>query len=302
MKVEMHIERTIWQVECLPLNILFSVKHFELFFNSRFSTEFVNKEAAEEFKLAMWRNFTKWLGIPRITDFLFAAAVLLLGHNLQNLEADKSKRKHQLSLIDSSVTKKAIAYYKIKSDFANIKVSPYVLLTVAAGVPTPRNQVVPGTSETFSDFEIQGYLFPANDYALGIIWASNLLYFDIEEWPKVYPSLFPLITTQASLELNNIAHPLEEEFKNPASFLKLLLLDCYLTREQVWKSPEVKGVLEYVVATTIWLRYILQRMNKVTQTSILLKDLIYSLPESLKSGISICKIFFLTQLYSSCNF
>ena len=71
MDVEKHIDKTIWQVDCLPLNILFSVKHFNFLFNNRFSdVDSTKKEAVQELKYALWRNFRKWLG-KQYSYFIF---------------------------------------------------------------------------------------------------------------------------------------------------------------------------------------------------------------------------------------
>ena len=81
--------------------------------------------------------------------------------------------------------------------------------------------------------------------------------------------------------MDNIAHPIDDELRSPASLLKLILFDPFLTREQVWKKPDEKGAaLEYAVAGSIWLRYVLQKLS-FNQISIPLSSLIYSLPTSL---------------------
>ena len=218
---------------------------------------------------------------------------MIVGSKLEHLELDKSRRDQQLSELDSNVTSQAEAYYKLSSESnteSNAEISLFVLLTVAAGVPTPRFQIVPNTNITFDNLEVKEFIFPAKNYSYNtIIWASNLLYFDIELWPRKYPSLFPLIGSQPSTELDNIAHPIDNELRSPASLLKLIFFDPFLIHEQVWKKSNEKGAaLEYVVAGSIWLRYVLQKLS-FNQNSIPLSSLIYSLPKSLLEGKSIQK-------------
>ena len=295
VEVQDLVSKAHCHLQYLPLHVFSKRKHFELFVNKEFPVlSSVNIDIRTDIESTLWRNYRKWFGtniylfpvanfpgIPRIVDFIFTHAHLVFGSNIEYVFLNKEQRLSQLTRFDKMVTKQTGYYYNLTS----VKASPYLLVSVAAGIPTSRLYQIPGTEITFGNYELKGYLFPVNDNSANVLWASNLLSF---ESLNVHEGLSSFVKSRNYEDLDLIkekkAVVLDSEFDSPADMLKMVLFDSYLMREFNWKCPLLHGDgLEYAVSITIWLRYLIARVNNNNDT-VPLKDIIYSLPSQLKYG------------------
>jgi hypothetical protein len=136
-----------------------------------------------------------------------------------------------------------------------------------------------------------GFLFPANDYAIDVIWATNLLSYDPATIDKKFPLLKNFIATEPCDDIADIAVPLESMLYYSASLLSLVLFDPAITREQIWQKPTKVGEeLERATATTLWLRYKAKQFE--TNGVVYLSSLIANCPTELSKG-NIASLYFL---------
>ena len=220
----------------------------------------------------------------------------MFGCDLKKLELDNERRSQQLSQLEDDVIARTHGYYNLYMSIGESQT--YLLVTVAAGIPTTRNQIIPNTSITFAYLEMKGCLFPAKEISEKVIWATNLLYCDPQQIDSKYPLLAPFVSTKTCQEFHTIAHSIDQELTSPSSLVSLVLYDPLLTRQLIWRDPVDKGVaLEHTTAATIWLRYCSKRAE--THKFITLSSLIYSLPKKLENGkykLDFFQLIFLVQI------
>ena len=82
----------------------------------------------------------------------------------------------QLMNLDLLIAKTSSDYYHINS-IRSLQLPPWVVVSVAAGMAIARSQPVVAEKNItkFGDLETLSFLFPANDYAEEVIWATNML-------------------------------------------------------------------------------------------------------------------------------
>jgi hypothetical protein len=177
-----------------------------------------------------------------------------------------------------------------------------MLVSIASGIRSSREkQIITPTSMeiiTFGDMEIAGYLFPSNDLhnidRTNIIWASPLFSTIFQDFDKRFPNVKQLISTEVEALFKDIGDPLENYLaeKSSYSLLSSIVFKPTLAREKVWVSPVKKGeALARAVATTIWLRYCVRRLeltgsfaHSIHPPQIDLLTLIGGLPQELAHG------------------